>query len=220
MRVLPGRSHFSLLRRLRRDRLQRYGLRLGLQLRRGQLPGSQFLGLPGIFFLDLGEGLDQIVSAPRGHVHEADPGQMSAVCPLGQAAEAKGQPANPETELDTHPGSGAKALFHAHTATVQAEIDDAAGERGAVLHQQQVGLFVHIVAGIGPTILFSGHRLFRHFCRFHRFCRFHCALHLHSRKNQCPPAASHGRWGADGPVSRPFRRSYIYRLLMVPSDSL
>ena len=89
--------------------------------------------------LDFRERLDQLRLSPLWHTRKLDADRIPSVSPLGNAAETEGQPAHTEVDLDADQLSSGKPLVCADAAAAQAEIDDPAGMRGAVLHKAADG---------------------------------------------------------------------------------
>ena len=168
-RKFPRRLLFRLIH-LRRGS----GLQCGGGFQRGSLFfGGLLRSLGGIFLVNLGKRLDQLLLAPRRHIREVDSDQMLAIGPSRDPAEAESKPADPESDLDINLCRGWKSILSPQAATAQAEIDDAAGQSGAVLYQQEMSIFIHSVAGVGAALFLRICPIFRVFHLVHFGHRLH-----------------------------------------------
>jgi len=154
------------------------------------------------------------------HVHKTDTEHSVAIGPLDGAAKQHGKPANVKGHFDGQLGLGPERIPGPQPASPKAQVNYAAMDIEAL--PDKVDLANHIEHGIVmdgmPEVSSCLRSIGRRNLRFFFLC--HCPHRQFAFAPQCPGVNSHGRAAAGCASSRPFNRSYSYRSLVVPKDSL
>jgi hypothetical protein len=101
-----------------------------------------------VVFHDFFDKLIECGALAIAHVEEADAHPLILSCPLRDTGNAKSLTDNLEDHFDTNPWTSEKGPLRTDLAAAKAQVDEATGDRRAVVHQQERCWTIHCVASV------------------------------------------------------------------------